>query len=112
MKGGGGGFPVVPTVNLHALPSFAVLCQTMNFVRKERGESGLISFAAYSWNRILRPPGLGLVQSVFRNKVTQWTGASCKPYFCIIFCCLHELFVKCMKINETLMYGTCKSCRE
>ena len=24
------------------------------------GFSGLISFAAYSWNRILRPPGLGL----------------------------------------------------
>ena len=55
-----GGVPVVPTVNLHALPSFAVLCQTMNFVRKERGDSGLISFATYSWNRILRPPDLGL----------------------------------------------------
>ena len=53
------GFPVVPTVDLHVLPSFAVLCQSMNFVRKG-GFSGLISFAAYSLNRILCPPGLGL----------------------------------------------------
>ena len=26
-------FPMVPTVDLHALPSFAVLCQSRNFVR-------------------------------------------------------------------------------
>ena len=32
------------------------------------GGSGLISFAAYSWNRILGLPGLGVVQSVCRNK--------------------------------------------
>ena len=40
--------------------------------REERrgggGGSGLISFAAYSWNRILGLPGLGVVQSVCRNK--------------------------------------------
>ena len=52
---------MVPTVDLHVLPSFSVtfLCQSMNFVRKG-GFSGLISFAAYSWNRIFRPPGLAL----------------------------------------------------
>ena len=50
---------MVPTADLHVLPSFSVLCQSMNFVRKG-GFSGLISFAAYSWNRIFRPPGLAL----------------------------------------------------
>ena len=54
------GLPVVPTVDLHALPSFAVLCQSANFVSEGGRFSGLISFAAYSWDRILRPPGLGL----------------------------------------------------
>ena len=39
------GFPVVPTVELHALPSLAILCQSTNFVRKERF-SGLISFSS------------------------------------------------------------------
>ena len=36
--------------------------QSMNFVRKReiRGISGFISLAAYPWNRILRPPGIGL----------------------------------------------------
>ena len=52
------GFPVVPTVNLHAFPSFAVFFPALP---SGRGEfSGLINFAAHSWNRILRPPGLGL----------------------------------------------------
>ena len=32
-------FPVVPKVDLHVLPSFAVLCQSTNFVRKG-GEGG------------------------------------------------------------------------
>ena len=52
---------MVPTVDLHVLPSFSVtfLCQSMNFVRKG-GFSGLISFAAYSWNRIFHSPGLAL----------------------------------------------------
>ena len=62
-------FPVVPTVDLHALPR--VLCQGTNFVRKGGGGgggSGLISFAAYSWNRILGLPGLGVVHSVCRSK--------------------------------------------
>ena len=57
-------FPVVPTVDLHALRSFAVLCQSTNFLRKGagggRGYLELISFPAYPWNRILHPPGLGL----------------------------------------------------
>ena len=58
---------MVPTVDLHALPR--VLCQGTNFVKKGGGGgSGLISFAAYSWNRILGLPGLGVVQSVCRNK--------------------------------------------
>ena len=62
---------MVPTVDLHALPR--VLCQGTNFVRKGGGgggggASGLISFAVYSWNRILGLPGLGVVQSVCRNK--------------------------------------------
>ena len=51
------GFPVVPTVDLYELPSFAVLCQSMNFMWKGGrggGFCGLISFVAYSWNRILR----------------------------------------------------------
>ena len=50
---------MVPTVDLHVLPSFSVLCQSMNFVRKG-GFSGLISFAAYSWNRIFCRPGVAL----------------------------------------------------
>ena len=60
---------MVPAVDLHVLPSFTVLCQSMNFVRK--GEfSGLISFVAYSFNRILCPPGLGLpCVSAIRKKV-------------------------------------------
>ena len=53
------GFPVVSAADLHVLPSFAVLCQSTIFVRKG-GVSGLISFAACSWKRILRPPDLGL----------------------------------------------------
>ena len=28
------GFPVVPTVDLYVLPSFTVLCQSMNFMWK------------------------------------------------------------------------------
>ena len=43
-------------------PCASKLCgpvPNMNFVRKG-GFSGLISFAAYSLNRILCPPGLGL----------------------------------------------------
>ena len=60
---------MVPTVDLHVLPSFTVLCQSMNFVRKG-GFSGLISFVAYSLNRILCPPGLGLpCVNAIRNKV-------------------------------------------
>ena len=51
---------MVPAFDLHALASFAILCQSTNFVREGGGFSGLISFAEYSWNRILRPPGLGL----------------------------------------------------
>ena len=63
------GFPVVPAVDLHVLPSFTVLCQSMNFVRKG-GFSGLINFVAYSLNRILCPPGLGLpCVSAIRIKV-------------------------------------------
>ena len=57
------GFPVVPTVDLHALPNFAVLSHSTNFLRKggfSPGFSGLISFSAHSLNRILRPSGLGL----------------------------------------------------
>ena len=59
------GLPVVPTNNLHAIPTFAVLYQTTNFVRKwweggggggaGGGFKGFIIFAAYSWNTILRP---------------------------------------------------------
>ena len=58
----------MPTNDLHALPSFAVLYHSTNFVRKcwwwvggrgagvvRAGITGLISFAAYSWNTILRP---------------------------------------------------------
>ena len=60
---------MVPAVDLHVLPSFTVLCQSMNFVRKG-GFLGLISFVAYSFNRILCPPGLGLpCVSGIRNKV-------------------------------------------
>ena len=46
--------------------SFAVLCQSTNFVRKvgererEGGGGGWISLLANSWNRILHPPGIGL----------------------------------------------------
>ena len=43
---------MVPTVDLHALPNFAVLCHGTNFLRKG-------GFSA-SLNRILRPSGLGL----------------------------------------------------
>ena len=60
---------MVPAVDLHVPPSFTVLCQSMNFVRKG-GFSGLISFVAYSFNRILCPQGLGLpCVSGIRNKV-------------------------------------------
>ena len=60
---------MVPTVDLHVLPSFAVLCQSMNFVRKG-AFSGVISFESYSLNRIICPPGLGLpCVSAIRNKV-------------------------------------------
>ena len=54
----------MPTNDLHALPSFGVLFHSTNFVRKcwwwvgaggRAGITGLISFAAYSWNTILRP---------------------------------------------------------
>ena len=59
------GFPVVPTLNLHVLPSFAVLWQKCEFCQEGTGGggtefSGLISFAAYLWNRIFHPPGLAL----------------------------------------------------
>ena len=65
--GAHGGFPVVPTVDLHVLPSFAVLRQRTNFVRKGKF-SGLIIFVTYWLNStykhirslILAPPGLGL----------------------------------------------------
>ena len=53
-------FPVVPTVDLYALPSITVLCQSTNLARKVGGRSGLSSSAVYSWSRIVRPPGVGL----------------------------------------------------
>ena len=65
----------MPRVDLHALPGFVVLCQSTDFERKGGGFSGLISFPSYSWNRILRPPGVGLQcvgwyrANYFRNKV-------------------------------------------
>ena len=40
-------------------PFYSFLWQSTNFVRRG-GISGLISFAAYSWNRILRPSSLEL----------------------------------------------------
>ena len=51
----------------HYLVTTLSLCST-----EERGVggggSGLVSFAAYSWNIILGLPGFGVVQDVFRNK--------------------------------------------
>lgn len=39
-------------------------------------------------------------------------GASCEPYFCCIFCFLHELHVQIVQIYVVLMHCTCKSGRE
>ena len=59
---------MVPTADLHVLPSFSVLCQSMNFVRKG-GFSGLISFAAYFPSTRSGFTMCWVVQNVFRNRV-------------------------------------------
>ena len=77
------GFPVVPTVDLHvyALPIFTVLCQSMNFMWKG-AFSWLISFVAYSWNRILRSYLMKVHSTLFYKNLPMFAISNIHTYPC------------------------------
>ena len=81
----------VPAVDLHALPDpgRSRSCANVLILWGKGGFSGLISQAAYSWNRTLRPPGLGLPCvgwcRAYLEMRSPWGGWS--SFWCIYTCC-------------------------